>query len=188
MLPLSTDLVFAPTLAHWNSACALPSRPSQPDVAILRRCGLPLGYAMIVARKPRGLRGSFRPHLPWTEVEKPATTDSKEAPLSVSEHEKSRKPRRRICGKPTSVHDEARNAARDAAQRGVHGESGMHGRLGAQGLERARDVTRGSLRRATAHGAQSRAEIRASRGTCRTRATARGARSRGTRCAAARSA
>lgn len=24
---------------------------------------------MIVARRPRGLRGSFRPHLPWTEVE-----------------------------------------------------------------------------------------------------------------------
>lgn len=56
MLPLSTDLVFAPTLAHWNSACALPSRPSQPDVAILRRCGLPLGYAM---NRSRGDRAAY---------------------------------------------------------------------------------------------------------------------------------
>ena len=107
MLPLSTDLVFAPTLAHWNSACALPSRPSQPDVAILRRCGLPLGYAMIVARRPRGLRGSFRPHLPWTEVEKPATTDSKEASLSVPDHENAGKPSRTIREKRADAAEKA---------------------------------------------------------------------------------
>ena len=46
----------------------------------------------------RGLRGSFRPHLPWTEVVKPATTDSKEATNSVADHEKPRNKARIICG------------------------------------------------------------------------------------------
>lgn len=31
------------------------------------RCDLPLGRAMLAARKTRNLRGSFRPRLPWTE-------------------------------------------------------------------------------------------------------------------------
>ena len=31
------------------------------------RCDLPLGRAMLAARRTRNLRGSFRPRLPWTE-------------------------------------------------------------------------------------------------------------------------
>ncbi len=51
ILPLSTDLVFAPTLAHRGSSlrpCPLARRSRMSRIH--GRCGLPLGYAMIVAR------------------------------------------------------------------------------------------------------------------------------------------
>ena len=67
--PLSTDLVFAPTLAHRGlSLHPWPSRPSRTlaaNLGVCGRCDLPLGCAMLVAAN-RVLRGSFRPHLPWT--------------------------------------------------------------------------------------------------------------------------
>ena len=65
----SADLVFAPTLAHWGQSLHLA--PSHPP----RRCAAYIHRAMRLTprmrrarlRSPAGLRGSFRPHLPWTE-------------------------------------------------------------------------------------------------------------------------
>ena len=67
---LPTDLVFDPTLAHRGLAFAPPSPPSRRYAARINGgCVLPLGYAVLAfADAPRDLRGSFRPHLPWTRA------------------------------------------------------------------------------------------------------------------------
>ena len=68
------DLVFAPTLAHWDgrSGCRStlhywPSRPrGRMPLRYDGRCDLPLGRAMIAPCAHGSLRGSLWPRLPWT--------------------------------------------------------------------------------------------------------------------------
>ena len=63
------DLVFGPTLAYRGFRLMLSHyRPSRPADGMdgTGRYDLPLRRAMLARRRTAGLRGSFRPRLPWT--------------------------------------------------------------------------------------------------------------------------